>query len=192
VCLSPVAVLTLRVVDESGSSRLVTPLAWLFAVSFALAVLVGLLVTLERSTLRAAAGLVVSVVAVVTLVVPLFRVTLGRTACPPRIGPDTGLDAAVVVMDAWKNGEAAPAMWQRGEADPSWRERARRITLIDYRLVDSGCWERVAPIATSSTWHEFRVTVQQPDGMFLSKTVLLHMEKESTTFRVAAVDGPLP
>jgi hypothetical protein len=98
----------------------------------------------------------------------------------------------VAVLEAWKSGAPGVAAWRGGAVEASWQERARRIALIDYRLVESGCWERVAPISASSTWHEFRVTVKEADRAPLSKTVLVHTEKEGTGYKVAAVDGPLP
>ncbi len=192
VFLSPFAVLVLRVADESWSPRLVTPLQWLFIGFFCVALLLGLLVTSPRSALRAGGGLVFSVLGLVLLVAPLTHVTLGRGGCPPRAGRDLGAAPAAAVLEAWKSGAPGAAAWRGGEADASWQERARGITLMDYRLVDSGCWERVAPISASSTWHEFRVTVKEGDRAPLSKTVLVHTEKEGTRFKVAAVDGPLP
>ena len=191
VFLSPFMVLFLRVVDESWSPRLVVPFEWALWGLFAIALLLGLLVTSARSAARAVGGLLFAVLAVGVLVAPLTHVTLGRGGCPPRAGKDLGVAAAATVLEAWQSGQPGADAW-RGEPDASWQERARRIALLEYRLIDSGCWERVAPISASSTWHEFRVTVKEPERAPLSKIVLVHTEKDGGGFKVTAVDGPLP
>jgi hypothetical protein len=192
VFLAPFMVLFLRVVDESWSPRLVVPFEWMLWAFFAIALLLGLLVTSTKSAMRAVGGLVFALLAIAVLVAPLTQVTLGRGGCPARIGKDLGVGVAATVLEAWQKGEALGEAWRGGEVAPSWQERAHRLALLDYRLVESGCWERVAPIATSTTWHEFRVTVKEGDRAPLSKTLLVHTVREGAGFRVSAVDGPLP
>jgi hypothetical protein len=192
VFLAPFMVLFLRVVDESWSPRLVEPLEWALWVFFALALVLGLLVTSRKSAARALGGLLFAVLAVGILVAPLTHVALGRGSCPARAGKDLGVAVAATVLEAWQSGQPGGEAWRGGEPEASWQERARRISLLDYRLVDSGCWERVAPISTSTTWHEFRVTVKEPERALLSKVVLVHTVKDGEGFKVTAVDGPLP
>jgi hypothetical protein len=64
--------------------------------------------------------------------------------------------------------------------------------LLDYQLVDTGCWERVAPIDVTSTWHEFRVTVQGRDQAALSKSVVVHTALGTGGWKITAIEGPLP
>jgi hypothetical protein len=192
VFLAPFMVLFLRVVDESWSPRLVVPFEWALWGFFAIALLLGLLVTSRKSAARALGGLLSAAVAVLILVAPLTHVALGRGGCPARGGKDLGVAAAANVLEAWQSGQPGGEAWQGGEPEASWQERARRISLLDYRLVDSGCWERVAPISTSTTWHEFRVTVKEAERAQLSKVVLVHTVKDGEGFKVTSVDGPLP
>jgi len=92
---------------------------------------------------------------------------IGQRSCPERMGVDRGIQVAAQMLDAWRKGEAAPAdVWASAAVADAWRSRVGKLTLIDYKVVDSGCWERLAPVATRRTWHEFRVTVQQRDGRF--------------------------
>jgi pimeloyl-ACP methyl ester carboxylesterase len=68
--------------------------------------------------------------------------------------------------------------------------RVEKLVLLDYRLMESGCWERLAPVPTRTTWHEFRVTVEQSDGERLSKLVTVHTRAARDGWRIADVDGP--
>ena len=192
VFLAPFMVLAMRVVDESWSPGLVVPFEWVLWGFFAIALLLGLLVTSKRSAVRAVGGLLFAALAVTILVAPLTQVALGRGGCPPRAGRDLGVGVAASVLEAWQRGQPGGGVWRGGEPEASWQERARRITLLDYRLVESGCWERVAPIATSTTWHEFRVTIKETERAPLSKIVLVHTVNDGAGFKVSGVDGPLP
>ena len=78
------------------------------------------------------------------------------------------------------------------QADAGWHERAGAVSLVDYQLVETGCWERVAPIDGSRTWHEFRVTVQGRDQAALSKSVVVHTAAGPDGWKITAIEGPLP
>ena len=75
------------------------------------------------------------------------------------------------------------------------RDRAtlgRAVTLLEYQLVGSGCWERVAPIDATRTWHEFRVTVRGSGRAALAKSVVVHTAVGSDGWKITAIEGPLP
>jgi hypothetical protein len=56
----------------------------------------------------------------------------------------------------------------------------------------TGCWERIAPIDASRTWHEFQVTVRNGDQDALSKTVVVHTAASLDGWKITGVEGPLP
>ena len=115
---------------------------------------------------------------------------IGQRSCPERMGVDRGIQVAAQMLDAWRKGEAAPAdVWASAAAADAWRGRVGKLTLIDYKVVDSGCWERLAPVATKRTWHEFRVTVQQGDDRF-SKVVTVHTHATRGDWHITEVEGP--
>jgi len=119
-----------------------------------------------RSVPRAVAGGGSALLAAGLLALAMIHV-IGQRSCPERMGVDRGIQVAAQMLDAWRKGEAAPAdVWASAAVADAWRSRVGKLTLIDYKVVDSGCWERLAPVATQRTWHEFRVTVQQRDGRF--------------------------
>jgi hypothetical protein len=192
VFLSPFVVVVLRVLDDAGYRRMVAPLQWLAIGVLVIAVVLGVAVTSRRSALRAMSGLAFAVAGVLLLVLPTTNVMLGRTACPTRAGHELGMSTAVAVVEAWGKGEAGDAVWSGGEASPAWKERVRTLSLEEFRLIDSGCWERVAPVRESPTWHEFRVTVREGTLAPLSKILLVHVAAEGGAWKVTGVDGPLP
>jgi hypothetical protein len=192
VFLSPFVVVLLRLLDDAGYQGMVEPLQWLAIGVLVVAVVLAVAVTSRRSAMRAVSGLVFAVAGVLLLVLPTTHVMLGRTACPPRAGHEFGMSTAVAVVEAWRRGEAADAVWSGGEASPAWKQRVRTLSLEEFRLIDSGCWERVAPVRESPTWHEFRVTVREGTLAALSKILLVHVAAEGGAWKVTGVDGPLP
>jgi hypothetical protein len=192
VLLSPFGVVVLRLLDDAGHGGLVGPLQWLAIGLLVVALAIGVAVTWRRSALRAASGLLFAVAGVLLLVLPTTNVVLGRTACPPRAGQELGLSTAIAVVEAWSNGDAGDAVWTGSQAAPAWQERVRQLRLEEFRLVDSGCWERVAPVRESPTWHEFRVTVREGTAAPISKILLVHVATESGGWKVTGIDGPLP
>jgi len=100
--------------------------------------------------------------------------------------------AAVSALASWERGEADDAVWRGGAAAPGWRDTVRGIRLIDYQLVDSGCWERVAPVDVTRTWHEFRVTIEASEREPISKVVVVHTTTERGEWKITSVEGPLP
>jgi hypothetical protein len=192
VFLSPVCVLLLRVVDEGGWSGLVVPLAWVLLATFGLALFQGVLFSARRSVPRLVVGLVAALVATGGLLWPLTRVTLGRVACPPRAGTELGVQAAVQAVQAWTRGDPGERAWRNADPSLDWRSKSRAITLLDYQRVDSGCFERVAPIDVARTWHDFRVTVREGQRSPLSKIVTVHTAAERGGWKITAIEGPLP
>jgi hypothetical protein len=192
VFLSPFGVVLLRLLDDAGHREMVAPLQWLAIAVLVVAIVIGVVATLRRSAVRALSGLVLAVAGVLLLVLPTTHVVLGRTACPPRPGQELGMSTAVAVVEAWRKRDAADAAWHGGEASAAWKERVRALSLEEFRLIDSGCWERVAPVPESPTWHEFRVTVREGASPPLSKILLVHVADEGGTWKVTGVDGPLP
>jgi hypothetical protein len=192
VLLAPAAVLLLRALDEAALAAVVTPAAWALALLFASALALAVVASAPRSALRLVLGGVGALVALGVLLWPVTRVTLGRTICPPRAGPDLGAGVAAGALGAWQEGNSGEGAWHRGRPDDIWQERTRAAGLVDYQLVATGCWERIAPIDASRTWHEFRVTVRDADREPLSKTVVVHTAAGGDGWKITAIEGPLP
>jgi hypothetical protein len=192
VLLAPLAVALLRVLEESGGEKLLVPTAWGLGLLFVAVLIVAVLSSLPRSTGRAVLGAVGALVALAVLLWPVINVTLDHTPCPPRAGVDLGVPAAVSLLASWERGEADDASWRGGTPEPGWREKVRETKLIDYQLVDSGCWERVAPVDVSRTWHEFRVTIEASEREPLSKVVVVHTASGRGDWKITSVEGPLP
>jgi hypothetical protein len=192
VCLTPGAVLALRALDESGLEMVVQPLAWSFVALFVVALGLAMVTSARRSVTRLAFGTIAAVVAVGVLLWPVTRVTLGRTMCPARAGADLGVTVARGALDAWQRGATGDGGWRTAQADGGWRDRSRAVSLLDYQLAETGCWERVAPIDGTHTWHEFRVTVQDRDQAALSKSVVVHTAAGTDGWKITAIEGPLP
>jgi hypothetical protein len=192
VLVAPFAVFALRLLDESGYEGLLAPVAWGLAALFVAALVGAVVPTIRRSVARTVLGVAGVLVALVILMAPLIRVTLDHTPCPPRAGVDLGVPAAVGVLASWERGETDDTGWRGGTAAPGWRERVRETKLIDYQLVDSGCWERVAPVDVTRTWHEFRVTIETGAREPLSKVVVVHTAAERGDWKITSVEEPLP
>ena len=192
VVLVPVGVVLLRAADESGLENYVTSLQWLLTASFALVLLRAVLFSMRRSVVRVALGVLAVVAATGLLLWPVTRVTLGRVMCPARAGNDLGVAAAATAIDAWQNGEPGAEAWHAGEVSSAWRDKAQAISLLDYQLVETGCFERVAPIDARHTWHDFRVTIREGERAPLSKIVTVHTNVEGDSWRITAIEGPLP
>jgi hypothetical protein len=192
VPLTPAAVVLLRALDESGLEVLVQPLSWLLVALFTVALALAMLTSARRSASRLAAGTVATLAALGALLWPVTQVTLGRTACPARAGADLGGPVASRALEAWQAGAGGDRGWRSGRADGAWLARSRALRLVDYQLVDTGCWERAAPIDATRTWHEFRVTVEDGGPVSLSKSLLVHTAVGADGWKIAAIEGPLP
>jgi hypothetical protein len=192
VILAPLVVVLLRVLDDAGYSGLIAPLKWLGIGVFLIALVLGVAATWPKSTVRTAAGAGLAITLMVLFVLPTTHVVLGRTECPARAGTDLGAGSATAVLEAWSKGDAGDALWSEDTAAAAWKQRVRTITLDDYRLLTSGCWERVAPVRASPTWHEFRVTVRESERAALSKVVVVHVASQGGAWKVTGIEGPLP
>ena len=192
VLIAPFAVYALRLLDESGYDGLLAPVAWVLVAQFVAALVGAVLPTIRRSVARTVLGVAGALVALFILLAPLIRVTLDHTPCPPRAGVDLGVPAAVGALASWERGETDDTGWRGGTPASGWRERVRDTKLIDYQLVDSGCWERVAPVDVTRTWHEFRVTIETGEREPLSKVVVVHTAAERGDWKITSVEGPLP
>jgi hypothetical protein len=192
VLLAPVGVLLLRFVDEYGYERFVAPLQWTLIALLALLLVRAMLFSARRSVGRLVLGLAAAGGALGLLLWPVTQITLGRVICPARAGADLGVQSAAVALEAWRRGEAGDAAWHAADPAPAWREKARAISLLDYRLVESGCFERVAPVDTHHTWHDFRVTIKEGERAPLSKVVVVHTAVEGDGWKITGIEGPLP
>jgi hypothetical protein len=192
VFLAPGAVVLLRAADEEGLDRFLLPAEVALVAFFAFVLLRGVLASARRSLARLALGVAGALVALMVLLWPVIWVTRGRVSCPPRAGTDLGVQTSAVALDAWLRGEAGDAAWHGGTPDPRWRDKARAITLMDYQLVETGCWERVAPIDGSRTWHDFRVTIKEGERQPLSKILIVKTAAEAGGWKITGIDGPLP
>jgi hypothetical protein len=192
VLLAPAAVVLLRALDESGLEMLVQPLTWVFAALFVVVLAFAMLTSARRSGRGLALGTIGALVALATLLWPVTRVTLGRTACPARAGADLGAPVARAALDAWLRGDQGDDGWRNAQADGAWRDRSRAVTLLDYRLVETGCWERAAPIDATHTWHQFRVTIRDEAQTALLKSVVIHTALVPAGWTITAIEGPLP
>ena len=192
VVLTPAGVLLLRVIDEAGAAQYVEPLRWVLLALLALVILRALTFSAQRSMVRLALGLVATVGAAGLLLYPVTQITLGRVICPPRAGTDLGVQSAAAAIEAWRRGEQGAAAWREGTPDPAWLQKAQAISLLDFQLVDSGCYERVAPIDAHNTWHDFRVTIKEGDRAPLSKVVVVRTAAEGGGWKITGIEGPLP
>ena len=169
----------------------VAPLAWAFGALLAASLGVAAAARARRSPVLAV-GLAGALAAAGLLLWPVTRVTLGRAPCPPRAGPDLGAPVAAAALEAWRGGVTGDTGWRAGRADPAWTARARAAGLLDFSLVETGCWERVAPVDGSRTWHEFRATVRAGEDNPLSKIVVVHTARGDAGWKITAIEGPLP
>jgi hypothetical protein len=192
IVVTPFVVLTTRVLDEQGSFVAENLLRWGGLSLFAFAVVLGLVVSGRDSTPRAAAGGVAALLAMILVVLFLYQVTLGQTACPPRAGKDFGSTIATRVVEAWKHGYAANDIWESGEAAPSWIDRTRALVLVDYERTESGCWEHFAPVSARRTWHDFRVMIRTEGNDSIAKNLRVHTLNAEGDWRVTGVEGPWP
>ena len=190
VALAPVALFALRLIDDSAVALLVPPALALMIVLFLVVMGAAVRAAAGASLPRALAGGGGALLVALLLTLPMIHV-IGQRSCPERMGVDRGVQVSSRMFDAWRKGERPPAVvWTGDVVADAWRARVGRLTLLDYKLVDSGCWERLAPVTTRKTWHEFRVTVRRGDGERLSKIVTVHTRAARDGWRIADVDGP--
>ena len=192
VFLAPASALLLRVIDESDFRVAVQPVGWGLFALFVVALALAVVASARRSVLRLVFGTVAALATLGVLLWPVTHVTFGRTFCPARAGNDLGTRVAAGALDAWQASAGGDSSWQRGQADAVWRERTRTTNLVDYQLVESGCWERIAPLDGTHTWHEFRITVSEPERASLLKTVRIHTAAGGDGWKITAIEGPLP
>jgi hypothetical protein len=192
VCFTPGAALLLHLIDDSAFAVAVTPLAWIMGALFVAALALAMIVSAGRSATRLTLGTVSSLVALGLLLWGATAVTLGRSQCPRRAGTDLGAGIAASALEGWRTGAGSDAAWRTGQSDAAWRERSGSAGLVDYQLLYSGCWERLAPVDATRTWHEFRVTVRDASGTALSKIVVVHTAAGSGEWKITAVEGPFP
>jgi len=192
VLLSPAAVVSLRALDESGLVTLVRPLAWILTALLVGALTVAMLASAGRSLSRLALGTAAALAVLAALLWPMTQVTLGRTGCPPRAGTDLGAPAASAALEAWQHGVPGDEGWRDARGDGAWRDRSRAVTVLGWELVESGCWERAAPIDATRTWHEFRVTVRDGSQAALSKSLVVRTARGPDGWKITAIEGPLP
>jgi hypothetical protein len=192
VALTPAALLSLRLVDDSAIALLVQPILAVMTVLFLVIVAAAVRTSAPRSlprTLLAGGG---ALLAAALLVLPMTQV-IGHRPCPDRMGSDRGLHVSTQMLDAWRSSGGPPAhVWMTTGLADGWRTRVRGLALLDYKLEDSGCWERLAPVTTSQTWHEYRVTVRRGDGDRFSKIVTVHTRAARDGWRIADIEGPEP
>jgi hypothetical protein len=192
VCFIPGAALLLHLIDDSALAVAVTPLAWIMGALFVVALALAMIVSAGRSATRLTLGTVWSLAALGLLLWGVTAVTLGRSQCPHRAGTNLGAGIAASALDGWQTGASSDAAWRTGQSDPAWAERSRSAALVEYQLLYSGCWERLAPVDATRTWHEFRVTVRDASGSALSKIVVVHTAGGAGDWKITAVEGPLP
>src|SRR5260370_36984233 len=150
---------------------------------------VAMRASVSRSVDRALAGGGSALLAAGLLALAMIHV-IGQRSCPQRMGVDRGIQVAAQMLDAWRKGEAAPGdVWVSAAVADAWRARVGKLTPIDYKVVDSGCSERLAPGAHQPAWHEFRGTVQQGDDQF-SKVVTVHTHGTRGGWHITEVEGP--
>jgi hypothetical protein len=188
----PLVSIALRLLDESGYHAGVAPMGWAFGALLVGALAMTAVLRAGRSPARFVLGLLGALAATGALLWPLTSVTLGRAPCPSRAGRDLGAPVAAAALEAWRKGAPDAAGWGEGRVDRAWIERARPFAVLDYVRLDSGCWERMAPVDDSRTWHEFRATVLAPDRNPLSKLVVVHTARGAVGWKVTAIEGPLP
>jgi hypothetical protein len=192
VLLIPGTLLALRIVDDTDAAALVSPTVVVTILLFLLIVGVAVRTSAARSLPRAITGGAATLIVAALFVLPMVQV-IGRRPCPERLGPDRGLQVGTLVFDAWRNRQAPPAsVWQSASVSRAWSARVEKLVLLDYRLMESGCWERLAPVPTRTTWHEFRVTVQRRDGDRFSKVITVHTRATRGEWHIADIEGPEP
>jgi hypothetical protein len=192
VCFTPGAALLLHLIDDSRLAVAVTPLAWIVGALSVVALALAMIVSAGRSATRMTLGTVASLTAIGLLLWSATSLTFGRAQCPHRAGTDLGAGVAASALDGWLTGAGSDAAWRTGQSDAAWSERTRGASLVDYRLRDSGCWERLAPVDAARTWHEFRMTVRDASGTTLSKIVVVHTAAGAGDWKITAVEGPFP
>ena len=191
VVLTPVVLLGLRLLDDTAVGVVVYAIVALLIVAFLGIVALAVRRSIGRSRVRALSGGGGALLVAALLVLPMLHV-IGHRACPEHMGVDRGLQASSQLFDAWRKGGPPPAqVWTTDDVGTSWKVRVDKLALLDYRLTDSGCWERLAPVSTSDTWHEYRVTVQRGAERF-SKVVTVHTRAARGGWAVTDVDGPEP
>jgi len=192
VFLTPVALLALRLIDDTSFALLLQPVLIVLVVLFLAMVAVAVRTSARRSLGRALAAGGGAVLAAGLLALPTIHV-IGQRSCPEWMGVDRGIQVSGQMFDAWRKDELPPPeVWAGTAVAEAWKARVGKLRLIDYKLMDSGCWERLSPVTTGKTWHEFRVTVQQGDRDRFSKMVTVYTRATRHGWAVAEVEGPEP
>ena len=188
--LTPGLLFGLRLLDDSALALVLEPLLVVLALVFLVIVAAAARRSAGHSLPRAVAGAAGALILVALIVWPMTHV-FGQRSCPDRMGPDRGLQVSLRMLDAWQGGKTPPVdIWTSPAVADAWQKRARTITLVDYKLIDSGCWERLAPVTTGQTWHQFRATVRQGAGDGFSKTLTVHTSAAWGGWTISEVEGP--
>ena len=192
VFLTPGALLSLRLIDDTDIALLVQPMLIVMIALFLVMVAVAVRTSAVVSVPRALAGGGSALLAAMLLALPMVHV-IGQRSCPERMGADRGAEVTMMMLEAWRKGAPAPAdVWAAPAVLDSWKPRADELALVAYKLVDSGCWERLAPVTTQKTWHEFRVTVRHGAGDPFSKILTVHTRATRGGWKIADIEGPFP
>jgi hypothetical protein len=192
VALTPAVLLGLRVLDDGAIALRAQPSLVMMIVLLLALVAVAVHASAPRSLPRALVAGGSALVVAAFLVLPMIQV-IGQRPCPDRMGTDRGLQVSGQMFDAWRGGARPPVrVWMTAGVAEAWQTRLRGLTVLDYKLEDSGCWERLAPVDTGTTWHEYRVTVRRGDGDRFSKIVTVHTRATRDGWRIADVEGLEP
>jgi hypothetical protein len=191
VALTPVVLFCLRLIDESDVADLVQPPILALTVAVLLVTIaVAARSSAAHSLSRAVVGGGGALLGAALLVLPMTQI-IGHRPCPDRLGLDRGLHVATQTLDAWRRGGLPPDdVWASTAVADGWRQRVRDVALLDFKLDDSGCWERLAPVTTNKTWHEYRVTVRRGDGERFSKVVTVHTRAARDGWKIVGIEGP--
>jgi hypothetical protein len=189
VVLTPAALLALRLIDDTTVALLVPSALVLTVLLFLAIVGTAVRTSARRSLPRALVGGGGAVLAAALLALPMTHV-IGQRACPEHMGPDRGVQVTTQMFDAWRKAAPPPAdIWTSAAVADAWKARVDKLALVDYKLVESGCWERLAPVTTGQTWHEFRVTVRRGDGDRFSKIVTVYTRAARDGWAIAEIEG---
>jgi len=103
VALTPIALLCLRLVDDSPLAVIVQPVVSLIIVMLLVAVAAAVRANASHSLSRTLAGGGGALLAAALLVLPMTQV-IGQRPCSDRMGSDRGLLVSRRLFDAWRSG----------------------------------------------------------------------------------------
>ena len=143
VLVIPVALLALRLLDDSALRVVIAYILVAIGLAFVLVLAVAVVASGAGGLARGAVALFV----LGLLTLPMLHV-IGRRSCPELMGPDHGLRVSTQVFDAWRNREPVPSvLWASADLGSAWSSYVDGLALREYHVTGSGCWERLAPVA---------------------------------------------